>query len=61
MRPVPAAIIQRALAKLLRRVERPGAAITSITDNTNIVSIPLICISPIVIILLGLVIARKIT
>jgi hypothetical protein len=51
MRPVPAAIIQRALAKLLRRVERPGAHITSITDNIVIVSMPLICISPIVIIL----------
>jgi hypothetical protein len=51
MSPVPAAIIQRARAKLPRRMERSGTHAISITDNINIVSIPLICISPSVIML----------
>ena len=47
--PVPAAIIHRARAKQLRWVDRLGTHAISITDNIIIVSMPLICISPIVI------------
>jgi len=46
---VPTAISHRARVKLLRWVERWGTHAISITDNIIIVSIPLICISPIAI------------
>jgi hypothetical protein len=49
MSPVPTAISHRARVKLLRWVERWGTHAISITDNIIIVSIPLICISPIAI------------
>ena len=51
MSPVPAAISHRARVKLLRWMVRWGTHAISITDNIIIVSIPLICISPIAIML----------
>jgi ABC-type sulfate transport system permease component len=49
MSAVPADISHRARPKLLSRFERRGTHSASITASTVIVSIPLICISPIVI------------